>query len=194
MSNESMRKQRMLTPRGRRRATAAWLLAAACGAGLTGAAASAAEVDEVHGSTDGVATASPQWSAGVQLGSYAGTGIAVQRVGVAGGAVNLGLGVGWHGPALSADYLVLLDKSFSRFHLSEDASYNTGLRGQPTPYFGIGATIGPGALLRLPAGVQYAMLRDPFVFFGGVALEVGRYGDDEAGAVLWFNLGARVLL
>lgn len=138
--------------------------------------------------------ANPSWSAGLQLGNEGGTGIVAQRVGIAGGAVNVGLGVADRGLAAHGDYLLFLGDGFKLVKLKRVPGYN-GIRGHIMPYVGAGAQISKGLSLRFPVGVQYGMLRDPFNFYGAVALMLGRFlADDDLGATLGIMIGTRVLL
>lgn len=151
----------------------------------------------VHGHTRGVSTDSPEWSAGIQLGTHFSSGIVAQKVGVLDGALNLGVGLGKGSLAVSAEYLWLLTDDFDPRSVADHAGYNS-FRGQVTPYVGLGATVGPGVTLRAPVGVQYTMLRDPFNFYGGAAVSVGRLADEDddrdIGLGVSLFLGARLLL
>ncbi len=148
-----------------------------------------------HGSTSGMASDSPSLSAGIQFGNYGATGVTAQKVGVVGGAVNLGLGLAYGSISLAGDYVWVLGQDFKTKRLGRDG-YNA-FRGEVNPYLGAGAQfgLGSGLTLRFPAGFQYTMLKDPFNFFGGLALMYGRFlADADLGIQLWFMVGARVLL
>jgi len=160
------------------------------------AAATESQIDtrSIHGTTAGLIEQNPEWSLGVQLGNYGATGIVAQKVGFLDGALNLGLGLNFDDMALQADYLVFLTEDWDRLHLPKTAGYNA-FRGHLNPYFGGGVGVGRGFALRLPFGLQYTMVKDPFNFYGGLVLVVGRFFTDErVGPQLWFNLGARILL
>lgn len=147
-----------------------------------------------HGTTQGALNPNPTWSAGVQLGNYGATGVVAQKVGFYGGALNTGLGLAYGSATLHADYIRLMSENFEIKTLGRASSYNQ-LRGQYQPFFGGGLQVGRGFSFRLPVGLQYTMLRDPFDFFGGVTVVTPRFFTDERGGFqLWFNLGARLLL
>ena len=151
-------------------------------------------LDTPHGSTAGLVSDDPAWGLGLQIGNYGASSLVAQRVGFYGGALNLGLGLAYNSAYLSGDYLVFLTEGFRYLSLQEVPGYNW-FRGQLNPYFGGGLQVGRGVSLRLPIGLQYTMLRDPFTFYGGLTLMLGRiFSDQPFGAQLWFNLGARVLL
>lgn len=148
-----------------------------------------------HGSTAGMVNEQPNLGVGAQVGNYGGTGVSVQKVGVAGGAANFGLGLAYGSIAVSGDYLLFMGQDFKIKQLKK-SGYND-FRGEVTPYFGGGAQfgLGSGLTLRFPVGVQYTMTKDPFNFFGGLALMYGRFlADEPLGIQLWVNVGARVLL
>ncbi len=161
---------------------------------VASSAALGAEIDKVHGSTQGLMTDQPQWSAGVQIGNYGATGLMAQRLGVMDGAVNLNLGLAYGGLLVGADYLFLYDQDFQRRRLTASDTYNQQ-RALVMPYFGAGVQVGEGLGIRLPIGLQYAMARDPFNFNGGATIVVGRFlDDDDVGIGVWFHLGAAVML
>jgi hypothetical protein len=136
----------------------------------------------------------PYLSGGVQLGNEYGSGLDAQMLGLKGGALDAGIGIGSKSLALRGDYLLMLDGHFRRYRLTKAAGYGT-LRGKISPYIGGGLVIGPGYALRVPFGIQYTMLRDPFNFFVGAAPQLGRFGDsDHLGFTVAFAIGARVLL
>ena len=121
--------------------------------------------------------------------------VSVQKVGLASGAVNAGLGLAYGSIALSGDYVFLMGQDFKMMRLKKDG-YNA-FRGEVNPYLGGGAQVGldSGLTLRIPVGMQYTMAKDPFNFFGGLSLMYGRFlADADLRIQLWFNLGARVLL
>jgi hypothetical protein len=147
-----------------------------------------------HGTTKGLLLKHPEWSAGVQAGNYGATGLTVQKAGFGDGALNLGLGLAHGSATLSTDYVVLLTDRFKRKTLTSQAGYN-GFRGELNPFVGGGLQIGRGLSVRIPFGLQYTMLKDPFNFFGGAALLYGRFfTDDDLGFEAWFMIGARALL
>ena len=148
----------------------------------------------VHGTTEGLVDVNPKWSAGLQLGNYAGTGVSAQRVGFAGGALNFALGVNGGTAVVTADYIYLFTDEFQPIPQGRSTTYNQ-LRGQLQPYVGGGIAAGDGLSLRVPFGLQYAMLRDPVNYYGGIALMVGPYlSGADSGLKAWFNLGARLML
>ncbi len=156
-----------------------------------------AEKKSVHsaiGTTRGIIETTPTWSAGVQFGNFGATGLTAQKVGFYQGSLNLGLGVAFSSFALSADYLVHFEENFTKINLADDHGYQT-LRGKLSPYAGGGVNIARGLSLRVPFGLQYTMLQDPFNFFGGATLILGQlFADSKFGPQIWFNLGARILL
>lgn len=148
----------------------------------------------VHGSTEGLVSANPEWGAGVQIGNYGGTGLCLQKLGFNGGALNLSLGLDGGSIAVSADYLVLFTEAWRPQRLGRGQGY-AAVRGQLTPYIGGGVEVERGIGLRVPAGLQYTMVRDPFNFFGGLAIGLGRlFTNDGLGPLVWFNGGVRLLL
>jgi hypothetical protein len=169
------------------------VLALWCGLG-GGRAASAAETEPVKGTTKGLLVADPKWSAGAQLGNGGSTGLVVQRLGPGEGAVNVGLGLEHGELALTADWIALMDEDFQRFLVSPAGGYNV-TRGRLTPYFGGGLLVGSGYAVRLPMGVQYTMLKDPFNFYAGGALMIGKFrSDDDLELEFWIQIGVRLLL
>ena len=147
-----------------------------------------------HGSTSGAMNANPAWSLGLQLGNYGGTGVAAQNFGVSGGALNAGLGFAERGLAIHCDYVLFLDDDFNFVKLQKNPGYN-GFRGHVSPYFGGGVQVGRGISLRVPAGVQYSMLKDPFNFYGGLVLMLGSFlADEDLGVNLGIFVGTRLLL
>ena len=154
----------------------------------------AAEIDKVHGSTDGLMSDRPEWSAGVQIGNYGATGINIQYLGILGGTLNQNLGLSYGGLLVGHDLLWNFDQEFNRYKMTGDTSYND-IRGVVMPFVGVGAQVGRGIGLRVPAGMQYTMTRDPFSFHGGATLIIGRsFEDDDFGVGVWFHLGVGVLL
>lgn len=148
----------------------------------------------VGGTTAGLFSPDPKWSAGIQLGNQGGTGVAAQTIGFKGGAVNLGLGFADRGIAAHGDYLWLFNTKFERLGLKKKPGYNS-FRGQITPYAGGGVQVGDGVILRVPAGVQYAMIKDPFNFYTGLILLLGPFlSDVDTGVQLGIHVGTRVLL
>lgn len=137
----------------------------------------------------------PRDSAGLQLGNFGGTGVAAQRLGVRDGALNVGLGFADRGIALHGDYVRFVTAGLQLIKTPKSPGYN-GMRGRFTPYGGAGVQIGRGVSLRVPIGVQYAMRRDPFNFYGGLTLMIGSFfsDDDKVGVNLGILAGARVLL
>lgn len=156
--------------------------------------ASAERNSSVRGSTSGLLYDQPYWSAGLQLGNYGGTGVAAQRLGVLGGTVNGGLGFAERGLAAHLDTILFFENGFKILKAPQTPGYN-GLRGRILPYVGAGAQIGRGISLRIPAGVQYAMLKDPFNFYGGLVVLAGSVlSDDDFRVSLAVAVGARALL
>ena len=130
----------------------------------------------------------------MQAGNYGATGFNAQHVGLGEGALNIGLGLAHGSATLSADYNILFNSNFHHKSLNGSNGYNT-FRGELNPYIGAGVQIGRGLSIRIPIGLQYTMLRDPFNFFGGGALLYGRFfTDNKKGLEAWFVIGARVLL
>jgi hypothetical protein len=151
-------------------------------------------VNKPHGSTEGLLDAEPYTSAGLQIGNFGGTGVALQMLGVGGGAIDAGIGFADRGLAAHGDFLFFFASGFKPMKLAKKPGYND-FRGKITPYAGGGVQLGKGVLLRVPVGVQYAMLRDPFNFYAAVALMAGPFlADDDLGANLGVMAGARVLL
>ena len=147
------------------------------------------------GSTKGLFTENAQWSGGIQLGNHGATGFCVQKYGVYQGAASIAAGLAYGTVSLSVDYLAILNSSFQRVRLDQREGYNS-YRGQIQPYAGGGIQLADGFSLRVPVGVQYTMLKDPFNFFGGIAILYGQFLDETDGASieLWYNVGARILL
>jgi hypothetical protein len=157
-------------------------------------AASVGSPERSRGSMAGVVTAAPQWSIGAQIGNYAGTGFTFERTAFYDGALDLAIGFDHRSVAISGDYLWLLDRNLDPRQLSDRATYND-LRGSVTPYVGVGLGAGEGLWLRVPIGVQYTMLRDPFNFFGGMTVLVGNiHDDDDVDIGLGVVAGVRVLM
>lgn len=159
------------------------------------ATARAAESQRVvGGTTAGLFSPDPRWSAGIQLGNQGGTGVSAQNVGFAGGATNFGLGFADRGLAAHGDYLWFFNTKFERLKLKKKPAYNA-IRGQITPYVGGGAQVGDGVTLRVPVGAQYTMLKDPFNFYSGLILMTGPFfADADMGIQLGIYVGTRVLL
>jgi hypothetical protein len=174
------------------RAKQVCLIAAAlwCGA----PASLAAEIDKIHGSTDGLMSDRPEWSAGVQIGNYGATGVNIQYLGILGGTLNQNIGIAYGGVLIGHDLLWNFDQEFNRYVMTSETNYND-IRGRVMPFLGVGLQFGNGIGLRVPAGMQYTMTRDPFSFHGGATLIIGRsVHDDDVGVGVWFHLGVGVLL
>lgn len=153
-------------------------------------------VNHPHGSTEGFVSVDPQWSLGLQGGNLHGTGIAAQRAGVFDGAMSFAVGLRTKSPAVFVDYLKMFTSDFDGRAMPNDAGYNA-CRAELTPYLGFGLAGGNGIAARLPFGAQYTMAKDPFNFFGGGALQLGRFKDENNNkfrAALQLYLGARLLL
>ncbi len=173
------------------------ILTALCLVALPGSLAAATEKKSIKsaiGTTHGLVEPSPTWSAGVQFGNYGATGLTAQKVEFYEGALNLGLGMSLNSFALSADYIFSFEEDFSKLSLAGGNGY-LPLRGKLSPFIGGGAQIARGLSIRVPFGLQYTMLKDPFNFFGGATLIFGNFFSEGGLAPqLWFNLGARILL
>lgn len=158
-------------------------------------AAASSSLTASRGSTAGLLTPAPVWSLGAQVGNYGGTGLSLQRLGVPGsGALNLNLGIESGSLGASGDYIFFASDQFHLLQLKPNSDYNA-LRGQLLLYFGGGLGIQGGAWVRVPVGVQYTMLRDPFTFYGGFALALGPFmAQGGLSPEAWLSLGLRLLL
>jgi len=158
-------------------------------------AAAAPGQSGVHGSTAGLLTPAPVWSLGAQVGNYGGTGLSAQRLGIpGGGAANLCVGTSAGAIGVSGDYILFASDQFHLLQLKANSDYSV-MRGQLLLYLGGGFGLQHGAWVRVPIGVQYTMLRDPFTFYGGFALALGPFlSDYKLGPEAWLSIGIRLLL
>lgn len=150
------------------------------------------DLGTTEGTTEGVVSPAPAWSIGLQIGSQENTGISAQLMGFGSGALNTGLGIGWGGLSVHADYLWFLSKGLSVVETSSTAGY-TGTRSKIQPYVGVGVQVGDHIGLRVPIGAQYTMTKDPLNFFGGITIIAGSKKEDLK-VDLGILLGARLLM
>ena len=144
----------------------------------------------------GLVTTSPQWGLGIQLGNYNATGFSVERVGILDGGLNLTLALGLANSSfgVAADYIRYFGSGFRPLSLNDRDSYDK-IRDQLTPYLGLGLQMDNGLGIRIPAGIQYTLARQPVTLFGGFALYLGPFFSSRSlGPELWFSIGARLLM